>query len=308
MIYRNLIVFLIVVVLTGCKKELPSASFTFSPADPEIGETVFFSNTSTHATGYSWDFGDGTSFEGENTSHIYSEARTFAVELTATNEDGSDSYVAAVEVDWPPPVADFSKDKSEAAPGEIITFTNLSQNATSYTWDFGDGLSSSAQNPTHSYGAAGTYTVQLTATGPGGTHSTSQQISIILTVTGQWNKTFELSGEVFDGTMNLVQHPDGSLTGDFVFSDGSGYTALVSSSYINNRAIQIDWLLSSTYLMSYQGTVSTTFDYMSGAYYVDGAYVSTWSATKIAKKKAPAFDGANMNPAIDRLLDKLKNE
>jgi PKD repeat protein len=63
--------------------------------------------------------------------------------------------------------------------GETITFTNTSSNASSYSWDFGDGSTSTAGNPVHSYAAEGIYTVQLTATGPGGVHSVSHNVTII---------------------------------------------------------------------------------------------------------------------------------
>lgn len=78
----------------------------------------------------------------------------------------------------PAPVATFTMDKSSAEVDETITFTNTSQNATDYLWEFGDGATSSTKSPTHSYNSDGTFTVQLTATGEGGTNSSSKSISI----------------------------------------------------------------------------------------------------------------------------------
>ncbi len=61
------------------------------------------------------------------------------------------------------PIADFSANKTNAAINETITFTDGSAfNPTSWHWDFGDGETSTEQNPTHAYAEAGTYTVQLT--------------------------------------------------------------------------------------------------------------------------------------------------
>ena len=61
------------------------------------------------------------------------------------------------------PIADFSANKTNAAINETITFTDGSAfNPTSWLWDFGDGETSTEQNPTHAYAEAGTYTVQLT--------------------------------------------------------------------------------------------------------------------------------------------------
>jgi len=59
----------------------------------------------------------------------------------------------------------FTMDKTNAEVGETITFTNTSQYATSYEWDFGDGNSSTEENPTHSYSSTGEFTITLTANG-----------------------------------------------------------------------------------------------------------------------------------------------
>lgn len=61
------------------------------------------------------------------------------------------------------PIADFSASNTNAAINETITFTDESAfSPTSWAWDFGDGETSTEQNPTHAYAEAGTYTVQLT--------------------------------------------------------------------------------------------------------------------------------------------------
>jgi len=61
------------------------------------------------------------------------------------------------------PIADFSASTTNATVNETISFTDESAfSPTSWLWDFGDGTTSTEQNPTHSYSAIGTYTVQLT--------------------------------------------------------------------------------------------------------------------------------------------------
>lgn len=68
--------------------------------------------------------------------------------------------------------ADFTAPDSVVA-GEEVTFTNTSTGAESYSWDFGDGSEASTdENPTHTFSAAGTYQVVLTATAADGTTST----------------------------------------------------------------------------------------------------------------------------------------
>ncbi len=74
----------------------------------------------------------------------------------------------------PKPVASFTSELN----GLTVSFTNTSQYASSYSWNFGDGNSSTAANPTHTYAAAGIYDVVLTATNSQGTATATQQITV----------------------------------------------------------------------------------------------------------------------------------
>ena len=74
----------------------------------------------------------------------------------------------------PKPVAAFSG----AADGLTVTFTNTSEYADSYSWDFGDGNSSSDPNPVHTYANAGVYDVKLTATNAVGSTTATQQFAV----------------------------------------------------------------------------------------------------------------------------------
>ncbi|HER09879.1 MAG TPA: PKD domain-containing protein [Bacteroides sp.] len=77
------------------------------------------------------------------------------------------------------PNAEFSF-STPTEVGEIIQFTNLSTNSDTYNWDFGDGLTSAEESPSHQYEKPDTYTVSLKADGKGGSATTTQT----LTVTG----------------------------------------------------------------------------------------------------------------------------
>jgi len=71
-----------------------------------------------------------------------------------------------------PPVADFSGTPLSGLAPLSVVFTDLSTNTpTSWTWNFGDGSTSTAQNPSHTYAVAGSYTVLLTATNAAGSNS-----------------------------------------------------------------------------------------------------------------------------------------
>lgn len=86
---------------------------------------------------------------------------------------------ACKEDDAPPrATAAFTVQNNGCDAPCTITFVNTSQNATSYSWDFGDGTTSTIEDPTHIYDQAGNYVVTLNATGEGGNHSTTRDVNI----------------------------------------------------------------------------------------------------------------------------------
>jgi len=147
-----------------------SASSTDSGEAPLTVE--FTASASGGATPYSfhWDFGDGTDSTEQNPNHTYSQAGTFAADLTVTDGTGkSDSDSLTIRVDAPP---DPLSAGASAAPESgfiplAVEFTGIASGGTppySFHWDFGDGNSSDIQSPSHSYNLAGTYTAVLTLT------------------------------------------------------------------------------------------------------------------------------------------------
>jgi len=76
------------------------------------------------------------------------------------------------------PVADFIYSGNNIPAPCTVTFNNISTNASSYTWDFGDNSTSSQRSPQHTYTMGGVYTVKLTATGEGGSNTISKTVNI----------------------------------------------------------------------------------------------------------------------------------
>ena len=99
--------------------------------------------------------------------HAYS-ALNGAVELFRNADGFSDFRLLAQAAAGDPPVANFTSSATAGAVPLTVSFTDSSTDASSWHWDFGDGSSSTERNPSHTYNAAGTYTMTLTATGPGG--------------------------------------------------------------------------------------------------------------------------------------------
>ena len=140
-----------------------------------LGEAMVFTNTTSGSEPitYLWAFGDGAFSTEVSPTHVYTAAGTYTVLLTATNDFGFSTFSAPVEV-LPLPEALFGYIASELT----VTFTNTSQNATAYLWSFGDGVTSTLENPVHTYAEAGTYTVTLTVTGLCGSDETSAVLTL----------------------------------------------------------------------------------------------------------------------------------
>ena len=108
------------------------------------------------------------------------------------------SFFASCDSDdesTPEPVASFQYEANENN-GLEITFTNYSENATSYVWDFGDGTGTSTdENVTYSYADGGTYTVTLTATNEAGSAEHSKEVTVVNTMLPVAEFSFEVSDE-----------------------------------------------------------------------------------------------------------------
>lgn len=149
----------------------PVADFSGFPTSGYAPLSVNFTDLSTNSpTSWDWDFGDGSGTSTEqNPSYTYSSPGSYTVTLIAANEHGSGSEIKAnyITAQQPtPPVADFTGTPSSGYAPLTVQFTDLSLNdPTSWSWDFGDGIGTSAeQNPSYAYINIGTYTVTLIAT------------------------------------------------------------------------------------------------------------------------------------------------
>ncbi len=135
------------------------ANFSFTPDSGCLPVAVTFTDLSTNAVSWSWDFGDGTTSAQQNPVHIYNAAPTGPVSLIVTDNNGCTDSISMTNVVVVIP--DIAVSDTVACRSESLQFTTT-LTAVSYLWDFGDGTTSSQQNPTHAYGQAGTFTVSLT--------------------------------------------------------------------------------------------------------------------------------------------------
>jgi PKD repeat protein len=140
------------------------ADFTILQSDDCVPATVEFTNQSSeNATGFKWTFEGGTPATStqENPTVIYNTAGSFDVELIVFAPAGNDTILMEnIVTIGSDPAAAFLFSTS----GTTVEFENLSSNANSFEWNFGDGDISLEQNPSHTYAEFGTYLISLIAT------------------------------------------------------------------------------------------------------------------------------------------------
>jgi uncharacterized protein (DUF2141 family) len=144
-------------------KEVPDAGFEVDKENGCYPLDVKFTNYSVGGDVFYWDFGDGNTSTARHPEHTYTEAGKFTVILTVPGPDGKDAVYTKLITSYDHPVAEFDvKPTVVYVPGDFVRLYDLSVDAESYLWDFGDGLTSDEQNPSHEYEDEGVYSIQLT--------------------------------------------------------------------------------------------------------------------------------------------------
>ena len=186
---------------------LPVADFTANTTSGNAPLAVLFdpaSSTGTIST-YAWDFDNNGIVDStlQNPGYTYTTPGTYTVNLTVTGPGGSDSevkigYITAIALQ--PPVAAFTATPRAGLAPLAVQFTDQSQNATGWAWDFdNDGITdNTTQNPLYMYASAGTYSVNLTVTGPGGSNMLARTDYVAVSG-GKLPLTTQQSGTVSGG-------------------------------------------------------------------------------------------------------------
>lgn len=245
---------LMVIATTGCKDSmiqtvsvspLPQPNFTIFDDTICLNEPLQLSNTSTGSTSYQWYFGDGNTSTQINPSHIYAQPGDYIVKLIVSSGAGCvDSISKPVHVDSIPE-AGFTA--TIECIGNPTLFTDTSKQAISWNWDFGDGNTTTLQNPSHLYASDGTYPVQLIVENAKGCRDTViQNVIVNPKPTAAFSATTSCYGTVTqftdltsgspiawnwnfgDGNTSILQNPQhlyaspGTYTVKLVVSSGIG--------------------------------------------------------------------------------------
>ena len=200
-------------VVTGIVAVAPApvAGFSGTPTGGFAPLQVVFTNTSTGSfTNSAWSFGDGnvaTNTTGANVTNTYAAPGSYTVILTVSGPGGVSSLTntAYVVVQSGVPTAGFTGTPTGGFAPLQVAFTDGSTGSiTNWAWSFGDGHSvtnSSNAGVTNSYAAAGSYTVSLAVSGPGGTGSKTNTAYIVVSPKPALGKPVLSGGNfMFSGT------------------------------------------------------------------------------------------------------------
>ncbi|MFM7728509.1 MAG: PKD domain-containing protein, partial [Flavobacteriales bacterium] len=150
-------------------RDTPVAAFTATSVLAQCldGNSFTFNNQLQNGVTYLWDFNDGTTSNGSNPTHTFTQAGLYDVTLLATNPYGCtdqltrSSYVTV----HPEPDATVTANTTYGCnTSTVFQFGTSNNNITSYRWNFGDGTSSTAAAPSHQYNSTGTFNVSVILT------------------------------------------------------------------------------------------------------------------------------------------------
>ena len=210
----------------------PSANLVSGFNSTQNGLAVTFNNTSQFATTYNWSFGDGSTSSLLSPVHTYTAGGVYPVCLIASNACGkSDTLCQTLTV-----CKVLQTGFTDSINGQTVIFTNISQNAVSYYWNFGDGNTSTLQNPVHTYFYGGGYNITLVTTNScGGTDTIHQAISV--------NCIKPVSGFADNSVGNLVTFVNSSTNAASVlwnYGDGANSTAFnAPHTYFNSGTYNV---------------------------------------------------------------------
>jgi len=244
-------------------ENIPGLPASYLADDQElcIGDTVFFTNTSSFYTSTNWDFGDGNTSSLEDPYHVYGTGGMYDITFSIVDINGCVTVVydtSFIDVN-DDPVVNFYPSPSAACTGDEINFVNNSTGGGSYWWVFGDGTVSSLPSPVKVYNAAGTYNVELYVISPAGCQALDFSTVTVSTLSTEFTADQTAGCAPFpvqftngsvgattwfwdfgDGNTSNVEHPnhiynsDSSYTVTLMTSNGAGcFDTVIMPSLIN---------------------------------------------------------------------------
>jgi PKD repeat protein len=205
------------------------ANFTISGNTNRCANAAFvFTNASTGATSYSWDFGDGSMASTDvSPSHSYAYPGNYIITLTATNGSNSSVVRKGVYVKGTPSIYFYWTGYGPFYTHTDVSIDNQTAGAVSYVWDFGDGTSSTTINPKKSWSTSGTKNIVLVAyngCGDSAVYNQSIQIEDTGLVSPMASGFVSPSKTCPGGVVTFYSYSDHTEYVKFDFGDGHSLT------------------------------------------------------------------------------------
>jgi gliding motility-associated-like protein len=235
----------------------PGAAFTATPINGCAPLAVSFTDQSTgNPTAWSWDLGNGTTSTQQNPTTTYFNSGLYTITLTVTNTAGSNTLTKTqyIRVD-DKPVVDFSASNTAGCFPLRVNFTDLSAGGSaavaSWEWDFGDGFTSTQQNPFHIYTTAGNYTVTLKVTNAGGCSrvvSRPNYIQVSPGVTVAFSNSLPAQCKPPETiTFTSASTGPGVLTYEWLFGDGNNaFAQNTAHTYVTGGSFTVSLIVQSS--------------------------------------------------------------
>lgn len=156
-------------------------------------------------TSYTWTFPDGSQQTTAEASYQFAEAGAYTVRLDVESDNSCSNFFEKEVIVYPEPQAAYGVSASQVCTNASVTFNNQTNyeadSVITYNWDFGDGATSTEENPAHEFAEPGTYTVTLSASIPGCSSTTTQTIQV-----QQGPQTLFAASPVCDGETILFEN------------------------------------------------------------------------------------------------------
>lgn len=191
-----------------------TASYTFSPSSPSVGQSVTFTATASGGISpytFNWNFGDGATGSGNPVSHSFLSSGTFTTLLSVVDSSGTTtSATQTITVSPSQLSASFSFSPTMPTIGQTVSFTGSATGGVTpyaFSWLFGDGATGAGNPVSHAYNTTGSFTVQLTVSDSTGANASKGQS---ITVTQPAPTDFTLSSA--PSTLRIILGGSGSST------------------------------------------------------------------------------------------------
>lgn len=215
----------------------PQAGFISPDSASCTGKNIQFQSASDPSYTHHWDFGDGQTGIAVNPLHQYASEGVYTVTLLVEDQYGCKASLTKtgyVQVNNPVALFTINANQSNCPP-LVVSFTNQSLNMVSAVWDFGDGNTSTLENPVHFYTYPGDYWPVLTITSKGGCTATLQDKKI--TINGPRGRfDYDNKQGCVPLTVNFTGVTNDNVTFIWDFNDGAtDITTVPTTTYTYTR-------------------------------------------------------------------------